>query len=230
MVSADFFLLFGGSTNHGRTFLAEENRPGAGEVVVLGHDFWRRRFGADPRVVGTPVSVDGVSRLVVGVVEREFDVRVFGLVPDVFLPLRIAPDSTSHAAILGVAGRLPATTMPAANNASLVTLTAEFRRRFRACWPRKSPSGRHRCRRYCFAAIVPRFCRSQAPSGLLLIACANVTNLLVVRGIRRRREMARTALGDTRARLLRQLSVECLLLSAAGGRPSWPPAPQPSCR
>lgn len=219
MVSADFFLLFGGRASHGRTFLAEEDRPGAGEVVVLGHDFWRRRFGGDPRVVGTPVSVDGVPRLVVGVVEREFDVRIFGLVPDVFLPLRIAPDSTSHAAILGVAGRLPANTRPAATNTSLVTLTAEFRRRFPGVLApevafRTAPLQTVMVRGYRSSLLLV----AGAVGLLLLIACANVTNLLVVRGIRRRREMAvRTALGATRAQLLRQLSAECLLLSAAGG-------------
>ena len=219
MVSADFFRLFGGRTSHGRTFLADEDRPGGSEVVVLGHDFWRRRFGGEPKVVGTPVSVDGVSRLVVGVLEREFDVGVFGLVPDVFLPLGIDPRSTSHAAILGAAGRLQATTKPAATNASLVTLTAEFRRRFPGVL---SPETAFRTEP--LQEVMVRGYRSSlllvagAIGLLLLIACANVTNLLVVRGIRRRREMAvRAALGATRAQLLRQLSVECLLLSAVGG-------------
>lgn len=165
MVSADFFRLLGGRTSRGRTFLAEEDRSGGRNVVVLGHDFWQRRFGGDPRVIGTAVSVDGVSRVVVGILEREFDVRVFGLVPDVFLPLRIDPDSTSHAAVLGAAGRLEATAAPAATSASLVTLTGEFRDAFRACWARRSPSERNRCRRSWFAATVPRFSSSQPPSG-----------------------------------------------------------------
>ena len=219
MVSAGFFRLFGGRTSHGRTFLAEEDLPGGGQVVVLGHDFWRRRFGGDPRVVGTPVSVDGVSRLVVGVLEREFDVRVFGLVPDVFLPLRVDPASTSHAAILGAAGRLPATTTPAATNASLVTLTAEFRSRFPGVLGpevafRAEPLQEVMVRGYRSSLLLV----VAAVGLLLLIACANVTNLLAVRGIRRRREIAvRAALGATRPQLLRQISVECLLLSAAGG-------------
>lgn len=218
MVSVDFFRLFGGRTSHGRTFLAEEDRSGGRNVVVLGHDFWRRRFGGDPRVIGTAVSVDGASRLVVGVLERAFDVRVFGLVPDVWLPLRVAPDSSSHAAILGTAGRLEATTTPAVATISLQTLTAEFRRRFPGVLGpevafRTEPLQEVMVRGYRSSLLLV----AGAVGLLLLIACANVTNLLAVRGIRRRREIAvRAALGATRTQLLRQLSVECLLLSAAG--------------
>ena len=219
MVSADFFGLFGGRTSHGRTFLAEEDRPGEREVAVLGHDFWRRRFGGDPKVVGTPVLVDGVSRLVVGVLEREFDIDVFGLVPDVFLPLRVDPDSTSHAAFLGAAARLQATTTPAATNASLQPLTAEFRRRFPGVLGPEAAFRTEPLQEVMVGGYRSSLLLVAGAVGLLLlIACANVTNLLVVRGIRRRREMAvRAALGATRAQLLRQISVECLLLSAAGG-------------
>ena len=219
MVSADFFGLFGGRTSPGRTFLAEEDRPGGREVAVLGHDFWRRRFGGDPKVVGTPVSVDGVSRLVVGVLEREFDIGVFGLVPDVFLPLRVDPDSTSHAAILRAAGRLRATTTPAATNASLATLTAEFRRRFPDVLDQEAAFKTAPLQEVLVGSYRSSLLLVAGAVGLLLlIACANVTNLLAVRGIRRRRELAvRAALGATRAQLLSQLSLECLLLSVAGG-------------
>ena len=218
-VSADFFRLFGGRTSHGRTFLAEEDRSGGREVAVLGHDFWRRRFGGDPNVVGTVVSVDGVSRLVVGVLDGGFDVSVFGLVPDIWAPLRVDPDSISHAAILGVAGRLDENTTPSGANAALQTATAEFRRRFPGVLGPESA-----LRVEALQEVMVRGYRSSllllvaAVGILLLITCANVANLLVVRGLNRRREIAvRTALGAPRVQLFRLLAMECLLLSAAGG-------------
>ena len=218
-VSADFFRLFGGRASHGRTFLAEEDRSGGREVAVLGHDFWRRRFGGDPNVVGTVISVDGVSRLVVGVLDRGFDVSVFGLVPDIWTPLRIDPDSNSHAAILGVAGRLDENTTPSGANAALQTVTAEFRRRFPGVLGPESV-----LRVEALQEVMVRGYRSSlllvvaAVGILLLIACANVANLLVVRGLSRRREIAvRAVLGAPRVQLVRLLAMECLLLSAAGG-------------
>ncbi len=218
-VSADFFRLFGGFASHGRTFLADEDRPGGPEVAVLGHDFWRRRFGGEPNVVGTVVSLDGVSRLVVGVLDGGLDVSIFGLVPDVWTPLRVDPDSNSHAAILGIAGRLDETTTTASANAALRTVTAEFRRRFPGVLGPESALRVEGLRE-----VMVRGSRSSlvfvvAAVGILLfIACANVANLLIVRGLSRRREIAlRTALGAPRVHLFRLLATECLLLSAAGG-------------
>ena len=186
---------------------------------MLGHDFWRRRFDGDPSVVGTVVSLDGVSRLVVGVLDEGLDVSIFGLVPDIWTPLRVDPNSSSHAAILGVAGRLDENTTSAAANAALQAATAEFRRRFPGVLGPESA-----LRVEALQEVMVRGSRSSlllvvaAVGILLLIACANVANLLVVRGLSRRREIAvRTALGAPRVQLFRLLAMECLLLSAAGG-------------
>ena len=165
------------------------------------------------------VSLDGVSRLVVGVLDRGFDVSVFGLGPDIWTPLRVDPNSSSHAAILGVAGRLDENTTPSGANAALQTVTAMFRRRFPGVLGPESA-----LRVEALQEVMVRGSRSSlllvvaAVGILLLIACANVANLLVARGLARRREIAvRTALGAPRVQLFRLLAMECLLLSGAGG-------------
>ena len=219
LVSGDFFRLFGGAARLGRTFLVEDSLPGGPSVAVLGYEFWQVRFGGDSQVVGRRISLDGAPHLVVGVLAPELDVSLFGLVPDVWLPLRPAADSRSHATILAVTGRLSPRSTLGGVNAALEGVTADFRSRFPdvlgpnvrfTAVPLRDVMVRD-YRRTLLALVA-------AVGTLLLIACANVANLFVVRGTQRRREIAiRAALGARRGQLVRQLLGECLLVSLVGG-------------
>lgn len=218
-VSAEFFPLFGVPVAVGRTFSAEEDRPGGGRVVVLGRGYWTTRFAADPAVVGRTLSIDGQPHTIIGVAADTTSRDVLQTVPQVFLPFQLDPVTSDHGHYFRTAGRLrPGVTLAQAR-ARLETSAADFRAKFpQALGPNGGfgvePVG----------AMLVRNVRSTlliltgAVAFVLLIACANVANLLLVRAAGRRRELAvRAALGGTRAQIARQVIVESLLLSTVGG-------------
>jgi putative ABC transport system permease protein len=104
-VSADFFRLFAAAVEHGRAFAPEEDVPLGPRVVVISHGLWTSRFGADPGVIGKPISLSGEPFEIVGVL-REFDFREFGPTPQVWIPFQLDPNSTDHGHYFQVAGRL----------------------------------------------------------------------------------------------------------------------------
>jgi predicted permease len=217
-VSADYFRLFGATPFRGRTFTPQEDLPHGDKVVVLSHGFWSRRFGADPQIIGKSISLGGDPFVVIGVIAPGFDFRDFGLPPDVWVPFQLDPNPTDQGHYFTAAGRLrPGVTLEQAK-ARLKLSAEDFRRKYPSVLPANQSFSVEPLRQ----ALVSNVRSSLlvlvgAVSFALLIACANVANLLLARAVGRRREIAiRAALGAGRSRIIRQLLTESVLLSMAG--------------
>ena len=202
----------------GRTFREGEDRPGADPVMVIGYNVWRDRFRSSPDVVGRTVRAHGVTRTIVGVMPEGF---AFPDREDVFLPLQIdlSASERGQGPQYIVIGRLRdgVTTEEARAQASTIAgrLAAEYPEADRALgatvrtFNEQLLGGR---------AVGLMLTMLAAVIGVLLIACANVANLLFARASTRTREVAvRTALGAGRGRVVRQLMAEVLVLAFAGG-------------
>ncbi|HEY2861135.1 MAG TPA: ABC transporter permease [Terracidiphilus sp.] len=214
-VSEAYFRLFGARTVLGRTFTPQEDMPHGGNVAVISYGFWKRKFGGDPNIVGHTISLSGDPYTILGVVGREFEADP---APDVWLPFQFPPNSTDQAHYFTAAGRLkPGVTLDQAK-AQMKLAYAEFKRRY----PESDPNASFSVKPL-KDAIVGDVRKSLliligAVSFVLLIACANVANLLMVRAAGRKREFAiRSAMGAGRMRIIRQLLTESILLAIAGG-------------
>jgi putative ABC transport system permease protein len=219
-VSASYFQMLGVSTALGRTFLPGEDQPGHGQVVILSHGLWQRRFGSNPKVVGEVVRLNGESHTVVGVLPRDYRLGVYG--PQLWTPLVLPPESVFPAARedrrLGVMARLKSGVSVETAKAEMAALAQRSEHAYPGAskgWSATAlPLQRYIADEF---GVASRLLMGAALF-VLLIACANIASLELSRAAERQREFAvRAALGAGRFRLIRQLLVESLLIALAGG-------------
>ena len=242
LASANYFPTLGIRPALGRGFETEDDRREAAPVTVLSHRTWQQRFGGDPGVLGTSVRINGHAFTVIGVAPKGFEGLVAGLAPELWLPIRLSP--TIHAGSIANSGKATPgldrlddrarqwhwTVGRLAEGTTLEQATAELAtlsQRLAQQYPDTNGDREFTLLATESIRIFPGFDGPVAVASMvvmalvglvLLIACANLANMLLAQAMTRGKEIAtRLALGAGRGMLLRQLLIESLALSALGG-------------
>jgi len=221
-VSASLFPMLGVEAAHGRTFLPEEDRRGNEKEVVLSNGLWRRRFGADPSIVGKKILLSDEPFTVVGVMPADFEFQFGAFHHELWIPIAIDWEHLPPRDFRGlrVLARLAPGVSLGQAQAEMDTIADRFERQYPDVYPAASGFGIHLTplHEQIVGDVRPALTVLMGLVGLvLLIACANVANLILARSADRTKEVAvRASVGAGRADLLRQLLTESVLLAVAG--------------
>jgi predicted permease len=216
-VSPDFFSVLGIEPLHGRVFLPEENNPGRNHEVILSHKFWQTHYASDPNAVGKTITLDGEPHTIIGVMGPKMVKPGFA---QLWVPLALTPKEAAVRGehhFLSIARLKPGVTLAEAQ-AEMNTISQRLEEAYAEDdkgWGASVKSMRDETVGDVRPALLMML---GSVAFVLLIACANVANLILARTFARRKEIAiRTAMGATRARIVQQLLGESLIISLCGG-------------
>jgi predicted permease len=216
-VSPEFFSVLGAEPLHGRVFLPEENNPGRNHEVILGYKFWQTHYASDPNAVGKSINLDGEPHTIIGVMGPKMVKPGFA---QIWVPLALTPKEAAVRGehhFLSIARLKPGVTLEQAQ-AEMNTISQRLEQSYPEDdkgWGASIKSMRDETVGDVRPALLMMLA---AVAFVLLIACANVANLILARTFARRKEIAiRTAMGATRARIVQQLLGESIIISLCGG-------------